>query len=98
MSRSTVKTTITVFFDIRGIVHKESVPPGQTVNHAFYNDVLERLQKRVQRVRKDIADDWVLHHDNAPAQRAFNSGISGEVKHSRASTSSLRAISTSSLS
>ena len=28
------------FFDSRGIVHKEFVPPGQTVNHAFYRDVL----------------------------------------------------------
>ena len=61
-----------VFFDIRGFVHKESVPPGQAVNHAFYNDVLERLQKRVQRVRKDIADDWVLHHDNAPECTALS--------------------------
>jgi hypothetical protein len=25
-----------VFFHSRGIVHKEFVPPGQTVNHAFY--------------------------------------------------------------
>ena len=41
---------------------------GQTVNHAFYKDVLERLRKRVQRVRTDIADDKVLHHDNTPAQ------------------------------
>jgi len=38
------------FFDSRGSVHKEFVPPGQTVNHAFYKDVLKRLQKRVQRV------------------------------------------------
>jgi len=67
MSRSTVKTMIIVFFDSRGIVHKEFVPPGQTVNHTFYKDVLERLRKWVQRVRTDIADDWVLHHDNAPA-------------------------------
>jgi len=36
-----------------------------TVNHAFYKDVLERLRKRVQQVLKDIADDWVLQHDNA---------------------------------
>jgi len=27
---------------------------------------------RVQRVRTDIADDWVLHHDNAPAQTALS--------------------------
>jgi len=34
--------------------------------------ILERLQKRVQRVRTDIADDWVLHHDNAPAHTALS--------------------------
>jgi len=45
---------------------------GQTVNHAFYKDVLERLWKRVQRVQMDIADDWVLHHDNAPAHTALS--------------------------
>ena len=70
MSRSRVKTMIIFFFDSRGIVHKEFVPPGQTVNHPFYKDVLERLRKRVQRVRRDIADDWVLQHDNAPAHSA----------------------------
>jgi len=47
MSRSRVKTMIIGFFlgggHSRGIVHKEFVPPGQTVNHAFYKDVLERL-------------------------------------------------------
>ena len=45
---------------------------GQTVNHAFYKDVLERLRKRVQRVRTDMADDWVLHHDNAAAHTALS--------------------------
>ena len=60
------------FFDSRGIVHKEFVPPGQTLNHAFYKDVLELLRKRVQRVRRDIADDWVLQHDNAPAHTALS--------------------------
>ena len=35
MSRSRVKTMIIVFFNSHGIVHKEFVPPGQTVNHAF---------------------------------------------------------------
>jgi len=50
MSRSKVKTMIIVFFDSCGIVHKEFVTPGLTVNHAFYKDVLERFRKRVQRV------------------------------------------------
>ena len=44
----------------------------ETVNHAFYKDILERLRKRVQRVRRDIADEWVLHHDNAPAHTALS--------------------------
>jgi len=64
---------ITVFFfDSRGIVHKEFAPPGQTVNHAFYKDVLDRLRKGVQRVRRDIADDLVLQHDKAPAHTALS--------------------------
>ena len=51
---------------------KEFVPPGQTVNHAFYKDVLDRLRKRVQRVRTDVEDDWVLHHNNTPAHTEFS--------------------------
>ena len=47
MSRSRVNTMIIIFFDSRGIVHKEFVPPGRTFNHAFYKDVLGRLRKRV---------------------------------------------------
>jgi len=48
MSRSRVKTMIIIFFNSRGIVHKEFVPPGQTVNHTFYKDAFEPLRKRVQ--------------------------------------------------
>ena len=43
-----------------------------TVNHTFYKDVLERLRKQVQRFRRDIADDWLLQHDNAPAHTALS--------------------------
>jgi len=45
---------------------------GQTVNHACYKDVLEWLRKWVQQVRTDIADDWVLRHNNAPAHTALS--------------------------
>ena len=31
------------FFDIEAIVHKEFVPPGQTVNLTFYREVLKDL-------------------------------------------------------
>jgi len=30
------------------------------------------FEKRVQRVRREIADDWVLQHDNAPANTALS--------------------------
>ena len=46
-SRSRVKTMINAFFDSCGTVHKEFVPTGQRVNHAFYKDALEGLRKRV---------------------------------------------------
>ena len=71
MSKSRVNTMI-FFFDSCGTVHRDFVPPAQTVNHACYKDVLERLPKRVQRVRTDIADDRVPHDDNAPAHTALS--------------------------
>jgi hypothetical protein len=33
-------------FDIEGIVHKEFVPPGQTVNGKFYCEILRRLRSK----------------------------------------------------
>ena len=38
------------FFESQGIVHKEFVPPGQTVNQTFHWEVLERLRKMVAHV------------------------------------------------
>ena len=36
------------FFDQKGTVHKQFVPPGQTVNAAFYVEVLKRLLENVE--------------------------------------------------
>jgi len=44
MSKSRIKTMLIVFFDARGIVHFEFVPQGETVNSAFYLEVLKRLK------------------------------------------------------
>ncbi|UYV73070.1 hypothetical protein LAZ67_10001736 [Cordylochernes scorpioides] len=71
MSKSRIKTMIIVFFDIRGIVHCEFVPQRQTVNSAFYLEVLKRLKRRIARVRTDIKDTVKLHHDNATSHTAF---------------------------
>jgi len=43
-SKSRVKTMLLTFFDIRGIVHYELVPAGQTVNQVYYLEVLKRLR------------------------------------------------------
>jgi len=69
-----VKTTLIVFFDVRGIVHREFVPPGQTVNQEFYLEVLRRMRENVRRKRPELwrSGDWFLHHDNAPAHTALS--------------------------
>jgi hypothetical protein len=53
------------FFYIDGIVHKEFVPPGQTVNKEFYRDVLRRLREDMRRKRPEKwrTNDWVLHNN-----------------------------------
>lgn len=61
-----IKSMLICSFDRRGIVYKEFIPPGQTVNHFFYKDVLERFRQRFIRVRTNVPDKWMLHHDNVP--------------------------------
>lgn len=71
--RSNIKSMLIIFFDIRGIVHKEFVPPGQTVNGKFYCEVLRRLRENVRRKRPELwkKKDWLVHHDNAPAHTSL---------------------------
>ena len=60
------------FYDSKGIIHHEFVPEGQTVTGSFYLSVLERLWKRILRVRPEYSapGSWFLLHDNAPVHRA----------------------------
>jgi transposase len=55
------------------IVHKEFLPPGQTVNGKFYCEVLKRLRESIRRKRPDKwkNNNWFLHHDNAPAHTSL---------------------------
>jgi hypothetical protein len=61
------------FFDVKGIVHRELVLAGQTVNSAYYCDVLRRLSENVRRLRPELwrQKNWLLHHDNAPSHVSF---------------------------
>lgn len=71
--KSATKSMLVIFFDIHGVVHREFVPQGQTVNAAFYCDILRRLREDIRRKRPGLwrNGNWVLQHDNAPAHTAL---------------------------
>ena len=64
---------LTCIFDQEGIVHREFVPPGMTVNADFYCDVLRRLRENVRRksLQKWQNQNLIIHHDNSPAHRSI---------------------------
>jgi len=59
-------------FDSKFIVHHEYVSDGQKINKECYLEVLRRLRECVRRKRREKwrDDDWILHHDNAPAHNS----------------------------
>jgi hypothetical protein len=67
--KSKVKSMLIIFFDIKGIDHKGFVLAGQTVNSAYYCDVLWPLHGTVRRFRPKLQrqKNWLLHNDNAPS-------------------------------
>jgi len=60
------------FFDSQGVVHEEFLPVGKTVNAKFYKRVMDRLLKRIERVRPAgfCSRDFFLLHYNAPAHKS----------------------------
>lgn len=61
------KSSAGQIFDAGGIVHREFVPQGTTVNQKYYLDVLRRLQEVMRRKRPMLweSGDWWLHDENA---------------------------------
>lgn len=59
------------FYDSKGIVHKEFVPEGQTVNGEYYLNLVHRLWSRIVRVRPEYQEgkQLFLLHDNAPPHK-----------------------------
>jgi hypothetical protein len=54
------------FFDIKGIAYKEFILAGQTVNSAYYCDVLWLLCENVRRLHPELwlQKNCLLHQDN----------------------------------
>jgi hypothetical protein len=75
--RSKVKSMLIIFFDIKGIIHKEFVLSHQTVNSAYCCDVLRRLLESVRRLRPELwrQENWLLLHNNASSNFHFHQGI-----------------------
>jgi len=72
-SKSNFKAMIIGFSpDIRGIVHVDWVPEGQTVNQVYCKEVLTNLRERVE--EEDLKCGRTAHgfftKDNAPAHNA----------------------------
>ncbi|XP_023227039.1 uncharacterized protein LOC111627667 [Centruroides sculpturatus] len=63
---------LTVFFDCPGVVHREFIPTGHTVNKEYYFSVLRRLRQAICRKRPDLwrENSWTLH-DNVAAHNAL---------------------------
>jgi histone-lysine N-methyltransferase SETMAR len=73
MSKSQMKTILVTFFGIKGIVHFEFITQDKTTNQTHYVEILKQLRETVHRKRPELwPNDWVLHHDNAPAHKAFS--------------------------
>jgi len=70
LQKSHVKTMLVIFFDWQGVIHKEFVPEGETINAVYYKVVMERLLNRIWHVRLGMCEsgDWFLLHDNAPSR------------------------------
>ena len=65
-SKSKVKVMLIIvtFFDIRGTVHSEFLPQGQTISQQVYKEILRRLLRSVREKRRELWQDksWLLHH------------------------------------
>ena len=63
--KSRVKTMLVIFFDWQGVIHKELLPEGETINVVYYKGVMERLLNKIRHVRSGTCEsgDWFILHD-----------------------------------
>jgi hypothetical protein len=80
--KSKDKSMLIIFFNFKGIVHKEYVLADTTANFAYCCNVLRRLRENVLRLRLEIWRQkyWLLHH-NAPSHTFFFTSEFSTKKH-----------------
>ena len=61
------KVILCVWWDWKGIVHYEFLPPRKTIDSGFYCQQLMRLKKAVEKNQPELVNrkGVVFHHDNA---------------------------------
>ncbi|KAJ0176797.1 hypothetical protein K1T71_007976 [Dendrolimus kikuchii] len=61
------KVMLCVWWDWKGIIHYELLPPGRTIDSELYCEQLMRLKQKVERKRPELINrrGMVFHHDNA---------------------------------
>jgi len=52
--RITSEDNVHHFLNIKGIIHFEFIPQGQTVNHAYYVEILKQLHEAVHRKQPEL--------------------------------------------
>jgi hypothetical protein len=73
MSKSRMEAVLITFFDIKDVVRFEFIPQDQTVNKAYYVEISKRLSEIVRRRKPELSpNNWILHHDNAPAHKTLS--------------------------
>jgi len=71
---STNEDTAHHFFDIKGTVLFEFILQGQTVNWAYFVEILLHLHEAVHRKRPKLwPNDWILHHNYDSAHKVLSS-------------------------
>jgi hypothetical protein len=66
MSKSQLKIISLTFFDVKGTIHFEFISQDQTVNQAYYIELLKQLRET-----ELWTSDWILHFDIAPTHKVL---------------------------
>ena len=66
------KVMVIVFWDSKGVIMRDFVPDGRSVNAEYYLEVMRRLRQNIRCKRPQMWrwQNFFLHHDGAPAHRA----------------------------